>query len=230
MNKPFTAVALATALALPALSSPAVAQADEMNWNSPGGFYLRLDSGWSFSRDAGGDIDTDFGDSYLVGGGAGYRFNDYLRADVTISYRGGYDIDDAQTLSGSSFAVQGDASSLTGMVNAYVDVGRFGRVTPYVGGGIGVSRNTISDLSATFAGVSATVDDETSTSFAWQASAGLGIEVAPNLAIDVGYRYMDLGSIETGDTVTVGGASIGGAASDGDLRAHEIQVGLRYSF
>lgn len=227
MNKGIVAAVAAAAL----FASAAAARADDMNWNSPGGFYLRLDSGWSFSRDAGGDFDTDVGNSYVVGGGAGYRFNDYLRADVTIGYRGGYDIDASQSVSGSTFAVNGDVSSLTGMVNAYVDVAKFGMFRPYVGGGIGVSRNKVSNLSASYLGVTGSVNDHSETSFAWQASAGVGVEVAPNVTVDVGYRYVDLGSMKTGDTVTIGGTSFGGAgSSDGDLRAHELQIGLRYNF
>ncbi|MGH6855897.1 MAG: outer membrane beta-barrel protein, partial [Aestuariivirga sp.] len=50
------------------------------------GFYLRADAGWSFLEWAGGSDDSGF----AVGGGAGYRFNDNMRADVRLDYGGEY--------------------------------------------------------------------------------------------------------------------------------------------
>jgi opacity protein-like surface antigen len=51
---------------------------------------------------------------------------------------------------------------------------------------------------------------------------GLGYAVAPNLMVDVGYRYMNFG-----DT-TVG--SDAGAVTLKNLAAHEVRVGVRWSF
>jgi opacity protein-like surface antigen len=63
-----------------------------------------------------------------------------------------------------------------------------------------------------------------------QAGLGLGIDVLPNLVLDVGYRYLDAGDIKTkAGTVTdsVAGRLPVGEAK-GDLRSHEMQMGLRY--
>jgi opacity protein-like surface antigen len=73
----------------------------------------------------------------------------------------------------------------------------------------------------------------TSSGLAWQLAAGVGIAVTSNLTLDVGYRYVDLGSIKvdqgrynyvnfTPNTDTNG--------LKGDLRTHELALGLRYSF
>jgi opacity protein-like surface antigen len=178
----------ATAAAI-VLSATAAQAADE-------GIYARLDSGWSFSRDAGKDIDDDVGNSAIIGAGVGYRFNQHVRADVTLGYRGGYEVDRGFSTSGVTANFKGDVSALTGMANVYVDVAKMGMFTPYVGGGIGFSRNKVDDVAVlTNAGVNGTLQGDTETSFAWQLSAGVGIEVAPKWTIDVGYRYMDMGEL-----------------------------------
>lgn len=208
------------------LSAAATAQAAD----AVAGPYVRLDTGWSFSRDAGKDLDDDVGDSPIIGAGVGYRFNQYLRADVTLAYRGGYEIDVNGRVLNNNVNWQGDVSALTGLVNVYGDIGKFGILTPYVGAGIGVSRNQIDDIAIHATGVTGHIDGETTNSFAWQLSAGVGIEVAPKWTVDVGYRYINLGEAKSGNTGNVNNVGITGEASKGDLSAHEIQAGVRYQF
>ncbi|SIS74027.1 outer membrane protein [Insolitispirillum peregrinum] len=206
------------------LSATAAQAADE-------GIYARLDSGWSFSRDAGKDMDDDVGNSPIIGAGVGYRFNQYLRTDLTLGYRGGYDINANTTQGGTTFNFKGDVSAITGMANVYVDVAKMGMFTPYVGAGIGFSRNKVSDTDiTTTAGVNGSLEGDTTTSLAWQVGAGVGIDVAPKWTIDVGYRYLDLGEAKSGSTATIGGVTVGNATAKGDLRAHELQAGVRYAF
>lgn len=220
--------AAAAAIVLSAAGSAAAQIADESR-----GLYLRLDTGWSFSRDLGQDFgDIDVGDTPLVGGGVGYRLNRYLRGDLTLSYRGGYEIEESGSSAGVSASMEGDVSALTGMASLYADAPKLlDMVTPYVGGGIGVSRNSVDDLDISTGGATiVSIDGDSKTSFAWQVGAGLGVDVAPNWIVDLGYRYVDLGEVQTGDTVTVGGVSATGGRSTGDLTAHEIQLGVRYQF
>ncbi|HYM30025.1 MAG TPA: hypothetical protein VEU47_01910, partial [Candidatus Cybelea sp.] len=76
--------------------------------DAPSGPYLRLDSGFSWARDpglnttgtspffAGVMVNTtgdSLGNSFVFGGGAGYRINSMFRADFTLGYRGGYDLE-----------------------------------------------------------------------------------------------------------------------------------------
>lgn len=214
-------VIAASMLAIFAASAAPVQAADANQ-----GVYLRLDSGWSFSRDAGNDLGDDVGGTPIIGAGVGYRLNQYLRADATVAYRGGYEID--QTSSNINW--DGDVSAVTGMLNVYADVAKFGRFTPYVGGGVGFSRNTVDDVAVSSGAITGTLKGDTNTSFAWQLSTGVGIEIAPKWSIDVGYRYMDMGEAKSGTSATVAGIGLTGAASEGDLHAHEIQAGVRYQF
>ncbi|HEY4136323.1 MAG TPA: outer membrane beta-barrel protein [Alphaproteobacteria bacterium] len=216
--------AIAVGASLAALIATS-AQAQESNNR-----YLRIDSGYSFSRDAGGDLDTDVDNSYIVGVGAGYRFNSNIRADLTVGYRGGYEAKD--TLTSGTFTVdaEGDVSSLAGLLNLYYDIGKYGVFTPYVGGGIGLSRNKIDDVAISSGGVGlGQIDGDDRISFAWQLSAGTSIELSKAVSLDIGYRYIDLGKAETSDNGNAGGTPITGLHQEGDLRAHEVQVGIRFA-
>jgi opacity protein-like surface antigen len=201
------------------LSSPASAQ-----------LYLRGDAGWSWSQDAGDDLNDDVGSSYVFGAGIGYRFNRWLRSDVSGHYRGDYGIDNSMTAGGRTGAFKGDVSSVAGMFNVYADLVTWGLFTPYVGGGVGVARNEVDDLEVRSGGQTGRLEGDHNYDFAWQAGGGVGIQVLPKLLVDVGYRYVDLGKARTGTTGTLGNAAFSGPAAEGDLRAHEVGVGLRLSF
>jgi opacity protein-like surface antigen len=224
MNKRIVALAFGAAAAMSITS----AQAQDSS-----GLYLRLDSGWSFSRDAGGEFEDDVGGSYILGAGLGYRFSPNLRGDITATYRGGYDVDftNRVILFPVTAQAKADVSSIAGLVNVYYDIGKFGLFTPYVGGGIGLSRNKIDDVSAIApGGVTAQIDGDEKISLAWQLSAGTAIEIRPGVSFDIGYRYIDLGKVETADTGNLLGViPVTGVRAAGELKAHEIQVGFRWA-
>lgn len=46
----------------------------------------------------------------------------------------------------------------------------------------------------------------------------------------MGYRYLDMGEAKIGTSAKVSGVTVNGDAMKGDLRAHEIQAGVRYPF
>lgn len=201
-------VALALLGAAPAFAQP--------TW-----FYVRADAGGSFSRDLGGAIDDDIGTAALVGGGFGFKILPFIRTDLTVAYRTGYEIDTSNGIAGQGAGVRlhGDVTSLTGMLNAYYDFPEFGRFQPYIGGGIGVAYNQVDTVS----GGGVTLRGEDTTEFAWQAGLGVAISILPGIALDVGYHYVDLGTLKTRES----GSS---AATSSDLSAHEVTAGLRIGF
>ena len=91
-----------------------------------------------------------FGSAPIVGGGVGYEFNDYLRGDLTVEWRGKsdfYALDWLQLVDGGPITTNeytAKKSELVFMANGYYDFGDFYGITPYVGAGIGASYNTIS--------------------------------------------------------------------------------------
>jgi len=66
-----------------------------------------------------------------------------------------------------------------------------GNVHPYIGGGLGLSYVEVDGtFTARIGGVSATAhDSDHDTAFAWQILAGVDIDLANNLVLDLGYRY-----------------------------------------
>jgi opacity protein-like surface antigen len=123
------------------------------------------------------------------------------------------------------------------MANGYFDLAgwqpaAFGPFQPYLTAGIGVARNDLGTFSGTSAGFAVSENGSTTTNFAWGAGAGVGYSVTPNLTLDIGYKYFDLGEFRTGTAVTVGGAPLPPvtASKSTDLDVHTIMVGLRFGF
>ncbi|GLK82138.1 outer membrane protein [Ancylobacter defluvii] len=158
-------------------------------------WYLRLDAGYVFNEtpDIGGSLD----DAGLIGIGIGGRFSDWLRLDLTADYRtqADYAID----------GVAGETSVATLLANAYVDLGTWHQITPYVGAGIGLG---YADLDAPGFG--------SGWGLAWGAMGGVAVELAPNWQLDLGYRYLSLENVD-----------LGGGLPELDQAAHEIRIGLR---
>ncbi len=119
--------------------------------------------------------------------------------------------------------------SYTMMFNAYKDLGQFGRITPYAGAGIGVAYHIVDETFFTGnPNLTNRIEGDRDLSFAWALMAGVGYQVSDRATIDFGYRYLDLGSVETGRVDNAG--FVNPAVQIDDITSHEIKVGLRYSF
>lgn len=187
--------------------------------------YGRIDTGYSWATDSDGS-------SAIVGAGLGYKFTDNIRADVTLGYRGWYKASASTNVGASTVSGNADTKSFDGFANVYYDIGHFGRFTPYIGAGAGFANNRLDTASVLVNGVTvASINSNSRTDFAWQAGVGTAYQITDAVALDVGYRYVDLGKISTGDTLTInGGGSFSGATVEKNLNANEIQVGLRIAF
>lgn len=235
MNKPVFAAIVAAVLGY---GIPACAE----------GIYLRADVGRSASNDhdyqskansgiggnISGQVSGDLGDSTAWGGGLGYQFNKVLRADATYMRRTGFEVDG---LSANNQQYNVDVENQTLMLTAYLQIDGLLTVDlhgfqPYVGAGVGMARNKTDERRVNAAGVSSAAPGETVDEFAWHLTAGSGYAVTPNIVIDLGYRYLDAGKFSSpAGNVTVGGAVVAQTnGSEGDLTAHEVTLGLRYTF
>src|SRR5260221_12710048 len=223
MKKPIS-IALVAACSL----AGAAAQAQPQN------IYPRIDTGGSFSTNAGKDVAVDIGSSPIVGAGVGVKLLPFLRTDVTLSYRPGYSFAAPPTpIEPPGTTGRGDVKTLAALVNAYYDLPSFAGFTPYVGGGVGVARNEVgtTTLSDPRSGATvATLSGSTTTQFAWQVSAGISYAILPAVALDFGYRYFDAGEGRSGTRGTFLGAPITAPIQRGNIRAHELQEGIRVGF
>lgn len=234
-----TVIAAAAATTLVVASHTADAQ--DLSANN---IYLRLDTGYSWSRSGDQTIGNgDLGDTVILGGGVGYRWGHHIRTDLTLTYRGWYQI---KSTINSSFVFPSSSGGLlqysgpndarafiqnfSTMFNAYYDIGHFGPVMPYVGGGVGFVYNNMESVTYNVGGDVGSVSGDARTDLAWQLSIGVAVDVANNTSIDIGYRYMNMGQVISSQQANLVGVPQVVDRVRTDLAAHELQVGLRYSF
>ena len=196
-------------------------------------------------------FDSDrFSGDFSGGLGVGYQFNDLLRADLTGDYFSG-DLNgrtsSASSCSGGSAGtgcstkIHSSFKAASLMANGYVDLGTLAGFTPYVGAGLGATRVSWSSANAIGSCVDGTSSCGGSTSvstrypgdsdwrFTYALMAGVAYEVAPNVKLDLGYRFSHVaGGDMLGYSAADSAAGAGGTMGrDGALSRHEIRVGLR---
>ena len=120
-----------------------------------------------------------------------------------------------------------------GSANGYVDLGTWCGFTPYLGGGVGTAFHQVSGFTDIGAGTAAggfgTAKDKNTTSLAWAAQAGVSYNVTPNFKVDVGYRYIDMGSAKSGTVVCENSPDCAGATYKvKDITSHDVKIGVRY--
>ena len=157
--------------------------------------------------------DNGFDTAGIFGLGVGYQFNNWFRADVTGEYRGNPS-SSAPTVSPTAGGVRhvdtyhATKSEWVVLANAYVDLGTWWCVTPFIGAGVGCARVydhgfTDQGIASNFgvgpsAGVSPMRDNVSKWNFAWALHAGLAYKVTPNFTVELAYRYLDMGDGLTG--------------------------------
>jgi opacity protein-like surface antigen len=223
-----------------------------------GGWYLRGDIGFS-NQNVKNVLDTNsaaynnvavsqtssFGSAGIYGGGVGYQVNNWFRADVTGEYRGKSNFTGLDVITGTGPAagfVGTDAytatkSELLFLANAYVDLGTWWCVTPFIGAGIGTARVSIGDFTDTgdfinggqkhsfnYAG------QASQWNFAWAVHAGLAYKVSPGLTLELAYSYVNLGNGLTGPTSSFDQVTNTTHApfSYNSITSNDVKLGLRW--
>ncbi len=194
---------------------------------------------------------TTLSSSELFDVGVGYQFNAWLRGDVTLEYRNGGQFQSLYTLADPATNTQyaefyrANTSAVIGLVNVYADIGTWYGITPFVGGGIGFADKSLygmTDQGQVYPGgypSGGYFSNGYSSSFAWALMAGLDFNITQNLKLEVGYRYLNYGSITSGGSNCLNGtgqgngfsvASCGGSnnyvRSTNTLASNDFRVGL----
>jgi opacity protein-like surface antigen len=239
-----------------------------------GGWYLRGDIG--FSNQSVGSIrntnpalnianDLTFNETtkFDTGGtfqlGAGYQFNNWFRADITGQYRGnanfkGTDLftfplatpNGVQAFNGID-NYSASKSEWLFLANAYMDLGTWWGVTPFVGAGVGTALVTISNFTDT--GVNnknfnalgvgpfpsgppvasfATALPGSKWNFAWALHTGLAYKVTPNMTVELAYSYLNLGDGVTGIDSTFDGSAGGHVFKFNNITSQDLKLGIRW--
>jgi len=209
------------------------------------GWYLRGDVGYvdyanpreALGYSAGLPFDSiRLANTWSGGGGIGYAFNGWFRADLTADYRSEARI--AALSSGSSYVHGYSTDTLklettTVLLNGYFDLGNWSGITPYVGAGIGFANNDLSSYSSkvscltvtcssAFSQAAVAHEGGTKTNLAWALMAGAAVDIGKGLKLDLGYRYLRVGENKT----DLDNAGFGFKLQP--LDAHEARIGVRY--
>jgi opacity protein-like surface antigen len=219
-----------------------------------GGWYLRGDIGFSNQRveRLNNVLDTvgspksvqhlSFNSAGIFGLGVGYQANNWFRADITGEYRGNSQFfgTDHLTYAGPSFGVDtyhATKSEWVVLGNAYVDLGTWWCVTPFIGAGIGGARVSIAnftDQGITSGGPPvaslAFGDNVSKWNLAWALHAGVAYKVTPNFTVELAYRYLDMGDGLTGDLRTFDGINnINNPTTFKNITSHDLKLGVRWN-
>ncbi|MGV3633442.1 MAG: outer membrane protein [Pseudorhodoplanes sp.] len=228
------APAIAADMPLPVYKAPVVIQT--------GGWYLRGDIGMTNQKvdeltspvftPAVTVLQKDVSSGILAGLGIGYQFNNWFRTDITGEYRGGTTFRGLDTYGAGSNDYYGTKSEWLFLANAYIDLGTWWCVTPFIGAGVGYSLNTISnwrDINNQTTAV-AYAPGTTQGEFAWALHAGIAYKVNPNFTAEFAYRFTSLGDFSSGDMVGYNGVNpVYNPIYLNNVTSHDFKLGLRWN-
>lgn len=182
---------------------------------------------------------SSFNSQFTLGGALAVGYDFYpqyklpIRAELEFAMRGDnkfsadtIDVENGNTTSQSKFLT--NASTL--MANFFYDFHNDSAFTPYVTAGAGLAfiRSEYSDTNTSngekFIDVS-----ENFTNFAWNVGAGVAWNFNENIAVDLGYRYVNMGNV----SISWSRQRVYGLDSydiDTNLANHEVALGIRYTF
>lgn len=204
MKKATKLLSLATVIGL-SLSTPAMADTGS-DWYVGGGIGLTVttDSDYSDSTSSGSfELDRAANLSLAVG----KKFKENFRGEVELSYRTA-DLDSVAISGVGTASLDGDIETTTLLVNGYYDFETEVNLKPYLSAGIGFARHDAEDS------VLGSGDD---TVFAYQAGFGASYTLSDKTDLYTGYRYLGSSDPEF-------------SGLEAEYDAHELNVGVRYSF
>ncbi len=223
-----------------------------------GGWYLRGDIGMTNTR---GTLDSKiysdptitsldhrghgFDGGMLFGLGVGYQFNNWFRMDVTGEYRSrvGFSGTDFFTAPGwniknGSDTYNGGYKSWVGLVNAYVDLGTWNCITPFIGAGVGFANvqttgiqdsGLFTDYNNGVTSASYFAEGASKTNLAWAVHAGLSYRVTNNFTVELAYRYLDMGTAAHGFGQAYNGTASQSTFQYRDMTSHDLKLGVRWT-
>lgn len=214
------------------------------------GYYITAKGGASKSMDTGVTSFTNFGvfsfedNDLSLGTAFGFSVGKYLtdnfRLEIEALRRTGYDFKGIRN-SPDTQDVTADIQTTSLFINGFYDFQPFSigdtPVTPYFGGGVGISRNKMGTATAPSSVDVSYISDNKINQFAYKLSAGTLVSLTEQLSLDVNYQYVNLGAFKGSTSQYVVTAFGEGPAPDlqrgingGNIKAQELMVGLQYKF
>ncbi|AJJ20054.1 outer membrane protein [Yersinia intermedia] len=121
-------------------------------------------------------------------------------------------------------------------MNAYWDMHNSTAFTPWVSAGVGFSRLSLDQYTvSTDTQISTGIVDGSvrsgnhsgsTTNFAWAVWVGVNWTIMENMSMDLSYRYLNAGDVETGYTTRRGNRE----TAQVSVTSNDLMLGVRYAF
>ncbi len=159
---------------------------------------------------------------WMYGGAIGYQFGNTaipVRIETEYLRRDKYEYDSSTLFVGRTESIRSSIVNQTVLGNLFVDIPLTDNFMVFIGGGMGVAFNR---THTNFVSAGTTTTDSTDrVAYSWMGSAGMGFQATDWLALNLSYRYSDLGDVRW----SVGESSF--QMNSGSFRAHEGMLGFR---
>ncbi len=216
------------------------------------GYYITAKGGVSKTSDTGETTfvnqfglsrtmqNEDLGTGSAFGFSVGKYLTNSFRLEIEAIKRTGYEYDTPFASAGfTNNAFEANIQTEALFVNGFYDFQPFSMsntaITPYLGGGVGISKNKMGTTDVILNGIpnGQTVDGNTIHQFAYKLSAGTLVSLTEQLSLDVNYQYVNLGSFKGGTNQFndgVLGTVLARPLNGGEIKTQELMVGLQYKF
>jgi len=214
------------------------------------GYYITAKGGVSKTSDTGETTfvnqfglsrtmqNEDLGTGSAFGFSVGKYLTNSFRLEIEAIKRTGYEYD-TPFVQFTNNAFEANIQTEALFVNGFYDFQPFSMsntaITPYLGGGVGISKNKMGTTDVILNGIpnGQTVDGNTIHQFAYKLSAGTLVSLTEQLSLDVNYQYVNLGSFKGGTNQFndgVLGTVLARPLNGGEIKTQELMVGLQYKF
>jgi opacity protein-like surface antigen len=156
----------------------------------------------------------DFGTGYNIAGTVGYKVTPNIRTELEVDYRR------AGMNNINGVAANGAQKTLSASANVLYDFNNSSKITPYIGGGVGIARQRWSNVNT---GAGTPNINDSDHSFQWQLIGGVSTPISPRTALFVDYRYIGVADAKLNGT---GGTVV----ADHYDHSHNVLGGVRYFF
>ena len=215
---------------------------DGYYFTAKGGVSKTMDTGTTTLNNLGGQLRTFENEDLGTGSAFGFSVGKYLtnsfRLEIEAIKRTGYEYD-TPFVQFTNNAFEANIQTEALFVNGFYDFQPFSMsntaITPYLGGGVGISKNKMGTTDVILNGIpnGQTVDGNTIHQFAYKLSAGTLVSLTEQLSLDVNYQYVNLGSFKGGTNQFndgVLGTVLARPINGGEIKTQELMVGLQYKF
>ena len=231
------------------LTLPTMAMAIDLEGyyiTAKGGASKTFNTGTTTLNAVGGGLITlqneDLGTGSAFGFSVGKYLTDSFRLELEAIKRTGYEYDARVSTAGwTTVSEKANIQTEALFINGFYDFQPFTisntAITPYLGGGVGISRNKMGTTVEYNNGLptGGTIVDNTFNQFAYKLSAGTLVSLTEQLSLDVNYQYVNLGAFKSGTEASIAGIRFPAGdfqrgINGGDIKSQELMVGLQYTF